>query len=220
QVQTNRTLFRTKGIVIASGADSKKLGVTGENELSGKGVSYCAECDGYFYKNGKQVIVVGGGDTAATDALYLHGLGAKVTVVHHRDALRAEKHLQESLAKTDVTIRWNSAVEAILGDRTVEGVRIRNVQTGEEAMLPAQGVFIAIGYSPNTDVARMLNLSVNEYGYIVVDSHQRTTLPLVYAAGDVTGGIKQIAVAVGQGTVAAISAFEDITSPYWTKKAQ
>lgn len=217
-VKTNRRTYLTKGIIIASGADPKLLDVPGEKELSGKGVSYCAECDGYFYKNGKRVIVVGGGNTAATEALYLHGLGADVTMVHRRDRLRAEDHLQESLRKAGVSVLWNTEVIEIAGKPSVKEVRVRNILSGEISSLPADGVFIAIGYVPNNDAARMMNLAMNEQGYIVVDTHQRTALPLVYAAGDVTGGIKQIAVAVGQGSIAAISAFEDIASPYWAKE--
>lgn len=217
-VKTNRRTYLTKGIIIASGADPKLLDVPGEKELSGKGVSYCAECDGYFYKNGKRVIVVGGGNTAATEALYLHGLGADVTMVHRRDRLRAEDHLQESLRKAGVSVLWNTEVIEIIGKPSVKEVRVRNVLSGEISSLPADGVFIAIGYVPNNDAARMMNLAMNEQGYIVVDTRQRTALPLVYAAGDVTGGVKQIAVAVGQGSIAAISAFEDIASPYWAKE--
>lgn len=219
-VKTNRRTYRTRGIIIASGADPKLLGIPGEKELSGKGVSYCAECNGYFYKDGKQVIVVGGGNTAATEALYLHGLGANVTMVHRRDRLRAEDHLQESLRKAGVRTVWNTELIEIAGNPSVHEIRVKNVLTGEISTLPADGVFIAIGYVPNIDVARMMNLLLNDQGYITVDTHQRTSVPLVYAAGDVTGGVKQIVVAVGQGSVAAISAFEDISSPYWAKTAK
>ncbi|HSW65115.1 MAG TPA: FAD-dependent oxidoreductase [Dissulfurispiraceae bacterium] len=218
-VQTTRTRYRVKGIVIASGADSRHLGVPGEKEFAGKGVSYCAECDGYFYKDGKQVVVVGGGNTAVTEALYLHGLGATVTLVHRRAALRAEQRLQESLLKTDVKIILNTEVQEILGERSVSSVRVRNTQTDEVSSLSAQGAFLAIGYVPNNEVAHMLKLPVSESGYIIADARQRTALPLVYAAGDVTGGVKQIVVAVGQGSVAAITAFEDIASPYWIEKS-
>ncbi len=219
-VKTNRSLFRTKGIIIASGADSKRLGIPGEQEFSGKGVSYCAECDGYFYKDGKRVVVVGGGNTAVTEALYLHGLGAKVTLVHRRGTLRAEQRLQDSLLKTDAEILLNAEAREILGEISVSGIRVQNTQSGEVTEIPAEGVFLAIGYVPNSEVALLLNLPVSEAGYIVADAHQRTALPLVYAAGDVTGGVKQIVVAVGQGSVAAISAFEDIASPYWIDKAE
>ncbi|KAF0182354.1 MAG: putative pyridine nucleotide-disulfide oxidoreductase family protein [Nitrospirae bacterium] len=218
-VQTSRMLYRAKGIIIASGADSRHLGVPGEEEFVGKGVSYCAECDGYFYKDGKQVVVVGGGNTAVTEALYLHGLGAKVTLVHRRAGLRAEQRLQESLLKTDVAILWNTEVLEILGERSVTGVRVRSTQTDEISSLSADGVFLAIGYVPNNEMAHLLKLPMSESGYIVADARQRTALPLVYAAGDVTGGVKQIVVAVGQGSVAAIAAFEDIASPYWIEKS-
>lgn len=218
-VQTTRMRYRVKGIIITSGADSRHLGVPGEKEFAGKGVSYCAECDGYFYKDGKQVVVVGGGNTAVTEALYLHGLGAQVTLVHRRAALRAEQRLQDSLLKTDVAIFLNTEVQEILGEHSVSGVRVKNIQKNAVSLLPAQGVFLAIGYVPNNEMAHLLKLPMSESGYIIADARQRTALPLVYAAGDVTGGVKQIVVAVGQGSVAAISAFEDIASPYWIEKS-
>lgn len=214
-IQTNRRRYLCKGVVIASGAAPRHLNIPGEKEFAGKGVSYCAECDGYFYRNGKQVIVVGGGNTALTEALYLHGLGAQVIIVHRRERLRAEERLQQSIRDANIQIFWNTEVTEIIGAQAVSGVRLRNAKSAEISDQKTDGVFVAIGYEPNSEVARMMHLPMNEYGYIKTDAHQRTELPLVYAAGDVTGGVKQIVVAVGQGSVAAISAFEDIASPYW-----
>lgn len=181
-------------------------------------MSYCAECDGYLFKDGKKVIVVGGGNTALTFALYLHSLGADVTVVHRRDQFRAEMRLQEGLKSAGIPVLWNSEVIEIMGDRVVKAVKIKNNIDGSVKEIPVDGVFIAIGYEPNNRVANLLGLKLDEQGYIVVDGQMRTSMPYVYAAGDITGGVKQIVVAVSQGSMAALSAFEDLKSPYWTKK--
>lgn len=217
-VRTGWAEYLAKGIIIATGARSRKLNVPGEDKLSGKGVSYCAACDGYFFKDGKKVFVVGGGNTAVTDALYLHGLGAKVTLIHRRDQLRAEKSLQDSLFKAGIPVLWNTKVIEIMGGKFVIGIKTEDTKTGVIKEMPADGIFIAIGYEPNNDIAKMLGLELDEEGYIKVDERQRTSLPMVYAAGDITGGVKQIVVAVGQGSIAALTAFEDIANPYWKEE--
>ena len=204
-----------RGLIIATGVSSRELNVPGEKRFWGRGVSYCAECDGYFFKDGKTVLIVGGGNTAATDALYLHTLGAKVTLVHRRDQLRAEKRLQDSIAKAGIPVLWNSDVVEILGDRVVKSVKIEDKQSGKITEMPVDGIFVAIGYKPNNEIARSLGLEVEAYGYVKVDENQRTSMPMVYAAGDITGGVKQIVVAVGQASVAALTAFEDLSNPYW-----
>lgn len=215
RVSTNWAVYDVRGIIVATGARNRRLDVPGESRLAGRGVSYCAECDGYFFKDGRPVIVVGGGNTAATDALYLHNLGAKVTVVHRRGELRAEQRLRESIEKTGINVLTSTEVREIIGDRTVKALRVENTAEGRVYEIPAEGVFVAIGYIPNNELAAMLGLELDGEGYIKVDSGLRTSVPMVYAAGDVTGGVKQIVVAVSQGSVAAISAFEDIASPYW-----
>lgn len=217
ELKTNRRIYNARGIVIATGAEHKKLDVSGEKSLYGKGVSYCATCDGYFFKDGKKVIVVGGGNTAVTDALYLHSIGADVSLVHRRDKLRAEAFLQKSLSDNKIPVYWNTVVKEIIGRDYVDSVRLQNLKDNSIKVLEVDGVFIAIGYVPNNEVAKMLDLKLDSEGYIKVDSRQRTSLHMVYAAGDVTGGIKQIATAVGQGAVAAITAFEDLSNPYWKK---
>jgi thioredoxin reductase (NADPH) len=216
-ITTNKARYVTKGIIIATGARWRTLNIPGEQRFSGRGVSYCAECDGYFYKDGKHVVVVGGGNTALTYALYLHNLGAQVTVIHRRDQFRAEKSLRESLVNEKIQVLWNSEVEEIIGEKTVRAVKVRNSRDGTAREVQADGVFVAIGYVPNSEIAKMLGARVDEWGYITVDARQKTSVPFVYAAGDVTGGVKQIVVAVGQGSVAALTAFEDLTSPYWKK---
>lgn len=214
-IKTGWAEYIAKGIIVATGARSRKLNIPGEERLSGKGVSYCAACDGYFFKDGKRVFVVGGGNTAVTEALYLHGLGAKVTLIHRRNELRAEKSLQDSLFKAGIPVLWNTKVIEIMGGKFVIGIKVEDTKTGSIKEMPADGVFIAIGYEPNNDMAKMIGLELDEEGYIKVDDKQRTSVPMVYAAGDITGGVKQIVVAVGQGSIAALTAFEDIANPYW-----
>jgi thioredoxin reductase (NADPH) len=220
EVHTGRGVYTAKAVILATGATYRTLEVPGEKRLSGRGVSYCATCDGYLFKDGKNVLVVGGGDSALTDALYLDSIGAHVTLVHRRDALRAEARLQQSLFQRNIPVLWNSRVVEIKGERVVEKVRVEDVKTGKATDVKVDGVFIAIGYQPNNEIAKKMGLELNKLGYIKVDSRQRTSMPLVYAAGDVTGGEKQIAVAAGQGSGAAIAAFEDISSPYWKKQKE
>jgi thioredoxin reductase (NADPH) len=218
ELKTNRRTYNARGVIIATGAEHKKLDVSGEKSLYGKGVSYCATCDGYFFKDGKKVIVVGGGNTAVTDALYLHSIGADVSLVHRGDKLRAEAFLQKSLSDNKIPVYWNTVVKEITGKDHVGGVRLQNLKDNSIKVLEVEGVFVAIGYVPNNEIAKMLDLKLDSEGYIKVDSRQRTSMHMVYAAGDVTGGIKQIATAVGHGAVAAITAFEDLSNPYWKKK--
>lgn len=214
-IKTNRAVYMAKGILLTTGVGNRALGAAGEKRLYGRGVSYCATCDGYFFKDGKQVVVVGGGNTAVTDALYLHNIGAKVTLVHWRDALRCEAKLLESLKLTGIPILWNTEVKEIIGEKTVKSVRLENNKTKAVTEMPAEGVFVAIGYVPNNDIAKALGLELSIEGYIKADlTTMRTSIPNVYAAGDITGGLKQIVVAVGQGSIAAMSAFEDIGSPH------
>lgn len=220
-VKTNRALYRTKGILLATGVGNRALGSVGEKRLYGRGVSYCATCDGYFFKEGKKVLVVGGGNTALTDALYLQNLGAQVTIVHWRDAFRAETKLQESLKQSGIPVLWNSEVREIIGDRKVTSVRIENNRTHAVTEMKVDGVFVAIGYVPKNEIAKDLGLALNGEGYIKADlTTMRTSMPRIYAAGDITGGSKQIVVAVGQGSMAAMSAFEDIGSPHMAEKQE
>ncbi len=218
EVITGRGAYNAKTIIIATGADNKRLNATGEKRLAGRGVSYCATCDGYLFKDGKNVVVVGGGNSALTDALYLDSLGAHVTIVHRRDNLRAEERLQQSIFQRNIPVLWNSRVKEVLGSKLVEKVKIEDVQTGKLRELKIDGVFIDIGYEPNNEVALKLGLELDAEGYIKVDDKMRTSMPMVYAAGDVTGGIKQIVVAVSQGSIAALTVFEDVASPYWKKQ--
>jgi len=192
--------------------------VPGAQRFYGRGISYCATCDGYYFKDGKQVIVVGGGNTAVTDALYLHNLGAKVTLIHWRDALRAEQRLQESFKQSGIPALWDSEVREITGDKIVKAVKIEDKKSGKVSVMPVDGVFVAIGYVPSNDLAKQLGLELDDQGYIKTDlMTMRTSMPGVYAAGDITGAPKQIAVAVSHGSMAAMTAFEDIASPAFMK---
>jgi thioredoxin reductase (NADPH) len=207
---TSKGIYNSRGLILATGARHRRLDVPGEKSLYGRGVSYCATCDGYFYKDGKNVLVVGGGNSALTEALYLDSLGAHVTLLHHRNRFRGENRLQLSLSQRDIKILYSSRVMEILGNGLVEKVRVEDIRTGRSSLIKADAVFIAIGYEPNNEIAHSLGIETDNGGYITTDDTQRTTTPNVYAAGDVTGGVKQISVAVGQGSIAAISAFEDL----------
>ncbi|MDA8387750.1 MAG: FAD-dependent oxidoreductase [Nitrospiraceae bacterium] len=210
-ITTTSGIYRAKAVIIASGAGYKKLGAPGEDRLSGRGISYCATCDGYLFKDGKTVIVVGGGNTAITDALYLDSLGAHVTLVHVRDTLKAEDRLKQSFFQRDLPTLWESRVVEFLGDKRLEKVRVESLKDKSEREMKVDGAFIAIGYEPSSGLARTMGLKLDSEGYVKVDGLMKTSMPLVYAAGDITGGEKQITVAVAQGTLAAISAFTDIT---------
>lgn len=219
EVLTPRGIYLARTLILATGATWKKLGVPGEDRYAGSGVSNCASCDGFLFKGGK-VVVVGGGNTALTDALHLTNLGVGVTIVHRRDAFRAEKHLAEAVAAAGIPVIWNAAVAEITGggDGKVDGVRLKNLADGSEFRLDCQGVFVAVGLSPNTALAEDIGLTLTPEGFIKVDAAMRANIPRVYAAGDLIGGIMQIVTAVGQGATAALSAFEDVTRPYWKKR--
>ncbi|UCD34115.1 MAG: FAD-dependent oxidoreductase [Nitrospiraceae bacterium] len=217
EVRTSRGIYHARGIIIATGAEHRRLNIPGEARLAGRGVSYCATCDGFLFREGKKVVVIGGGNSALTDALYLDSLGAQVTILHRKDAFRAQARLQDALKQRNIPVLWNSSAMEILGDKKVESLKIENLTSGTKEEREANGVFIAIGYDPVNAIAGKLGLRLSKEGYVIADDRQRTSMPFVYAAGDVTGGIKQITVAVGQGSVASLSAFEDLSSPYWKK---
>ncbi len=214
-VQTSRRKFKTRSVLLATGASHRHLGVPGEQRLSGRGVSYCATCDGPLFR-GRRVIMVGGGNSAVTEALYLANMGVEVTLVHRRDALRAQEHLVNNLNSAGIPVRWNTEVEEILGQDRVEAVRLKNNRSGESETLAVQGVFVAIGYLPTVDLARKIGVALNDEGYVARDARHRTNIAGIYSAGDVEGGYKQIVTAAGQGAEAAMAIFEDLINPYWT----
>lgn len=216
-LRTARGEYHGKSVIIATGSEHRHLGVPGEEELYGRGVSYCSTCDGFFFK-GKKVLVVGGGNTAVGDAIYLKGIGCDVTLIHRRDQLRAEKALQEKMFSMNIPVIWDSVVEEIVGDGKVSGAKIRNKKTGEVRVEDASAIFISIGEKPNTELAVKLGAELTEDSYLKVDRGMRTSVRYVYAAGDVTGGVKQIVTAAAEGATAALSAYEDLTNPYWAKE--
>jgi thioredoxin reductase (NADPH) len=216
-VLTTRRRFLTKAVLLATGATHKHLGVPGESRLAGRGVTYCSTCDGPLFK-GKRVIMVGGGNSAVTEALYLHNIGVEVVLVHRRDTLRAKEHLTRYLFAANIPILWNTEVVEIRGEQRVREVLLANNQTNEKWTKAVDGVFVAVGYEPAVGLATKLGVALTEDGFIEKDAHHRTNVPGIYSAGDVEGGYKQIVTAVGQGAEAALSIYEDLMNPYWLKK--
>jgi thioredoxin reductase (NADPH) len=216
EVQTTRRKFMTKTILLATGASHRMLGVPGEKRLSGRGVSYCATCDGPLFRD-KKVLMVGGGNSAVTEALHLHHMGVAVTLVHRRDTLRAQEYLVKNLKDSGVPVLWNTEIKDILGEERVTSVELFNNQTNETSTMPVDGVFLSIGYTPAVELASKIGLELTEEGYIARDAKHRTNIPGIYAAGDVEGGYKQIVTATGMGAEAAMTIFEDIINPYWQK---
>ena len=208
-VKTSKDTYRSKAIILATGSSHRHLEAKGEEEFKGKGVSYCATCDGFFFA-GRDIIMVGGGNSALQEALYLKNLGANVTVVHRRDEFRAQKHLQNQIKEAEIPTILNATVEEIKGEMLVESVILKDTKTNELKELPINGVFISVGYIPHTELAKQLEINLDESGHIIIDKKQKTNVDYVYAIGDVCVGLKQWVVACGEGAVAATSAFEDL----------
>ncbi len=207
-LETSEGTFCGKTVVLASGAAPRELGIAKEAELVGRGVAYCAACDGAFYR-GKTVVVVGGGNSAAADALLLSRIAKNVILVHRRDTLRATRiYHQPLLSRENVEFRWNSTVTELLHNDHLTGVRLRDIMTGAESTIECDGVFISVGRKPATDLVRD-QLEVDRGGYIVADETTKTAIPGVYAVGDVrTKPLRQIVTAVADGAVAVHMAEE------------
>ena len=205
KVETTEGTFSAKALILAMGAKHRQLGVSGEKELSGMGVSYCATCDGAFFK-GRTVIVVGGGDVAVEDAIFLARICEKVYLVHRRDELRAAKSLQEKLFSCDnVEILWDFAVTQISGEDHVEAVKLQNTKTQERKNLPVDGVFVAVGIAPNSEVLRNV-VELNEQGYVIAAEDGVTNVDGIFAAGDIrTKMLRQIVTATSDGANAVTS---------------
>ena len=207
-VVTDMDTYETKSVIIATGAQYKKLGVAGEEEFGGRGVSYCAVCDGAFFRN-KHVIVVGGGDSAVEEGTYLAGLAEKVTVLHRRDKLRAQQILQDrAFANEKINFKWFTEVQEILGDdKKVTGVRVVDNQTQEVSEIAADGVFIYVGINPISEPFLDLGIT-NEQGWIETNESMATKVPGIYALGDVREKeLRQVTTAVGDGAIAGQSAY-------------
>ena len=211
-VETSEGVFTGKTVVLATGAGPKELGLPEEKGLIGRGVAYCAACDGMFYR-GKTVVVVGGGNSAAADALLLSRVAKKVILVHRRDTLRATKIYHEPLMKAEnVEFRWNSVVTEILHDQKVTAVRLRDTVSGQEAIVQTDGVFISIGRKPATELVGG-QLELDENGYVIAGEETETSIPGVYAVGDVrTKKLRQVVTAVADGAAAVHMAEEFLAS--------
>jgi thioredoxin reductase (NADPH) len=216
-VKTARAVYTASAVIIASGSHYLPLGVPGETEFRGRGVSYCTLCDGAFFK-GRNVLVVGGGNSAVVSARYLSNIASKVKLAHRKHQLRAEEALVKDLVAQGVEIMWNTEIKEVKGDAKVKGVVLVNNKTGETKEINVDGVFVQVGEAPNSQIAKEAEIKVDKAGYIIVDNRQRTNVSGVYAAGDVTNGpVKQIGTAVGQAIVAANEAFCHIKRPYYYK---
>lgn len=207
-IQTKDATYSAPALCIATGAVHKNLGVPGEEELKGRGVSYCATCDGPFFRN-KKIVVIGGGDSACSEAIYLASLSKDVTIVHRRNEFRAQKALVDKMLKAGVKPIYDSVVKQINGQNKVESITLENVKTGEQSQLECAAVFIFAGMAPQTDLVDMIKKDIS--GYIMTDENMQTSIPGLYAAGDVRSKpFRQIVTAVSDGAIAANAAKEFI----------
>jgi thioredoxin reductase (NADPH) len=205
-VKTDESTYLCETLIICTGTEYRKLGVPGEKEFAGKGVSYCATCDGAFFKD-SQIIVVGGGDSALTEALYLTKFVKELTIIHRRDALRGTKIYQERVfANPKIKLLWNSVIQEIKGDSIVRSALIKNVKTGEVTEISIEGVFLFVGLSPRTQFLKGL-VNLDEAGYIITDENGETSVKGIFAAGDCRKKLlRQVATAVGDGAMVAFAA--------------
>lgn len=205
QIEAEDGIYNAVSLIIATGASHKKLGVAGESEFLGKGVSYCATCDGPFYRN-RPIVVVGGGDAAVEEALFLTRFSPKVTIIHRRDSLRAARILQERLfANKNIEVVWDSVITDILGSDMVEGVRVRNVKTREDIELSCSGIFVFIGLIPNTSLFREI-VELDSNGYIITDENMLTSQKGIFACGDCRQKtLRQVVTACGDGAMAGVA---------------
>ena len=214
EIETSKQKYNTKSILLCTGTEHRKLNASGEKELTGRGVSYCATCDGFFFKN-KAVAVIGGGNSALIESIYLKQIGCKeVYVIHRRDQLRAEKSYEEEAIEKGVKIVYNTSVESINGTDKVEFLKLHDVKSNKKSKLMVEGVFVSIGEIPQNDLAKKLGCKISEHGFIIVDKQMRTTVKGVYAAGDITGGLRQVITAAAEGAIAALTSTEAIGKKY------
>ncbi len=213
-IKTTDKEHKVKAILFTTGTEHRKLNADGEKELSGKGVSYCATCDGFFFKD-KKVAVIGGGNSALIEAIYLKQIGcSEVYVIHRRDQFRAEESYVKEAQDKGVKFVMDSTVEKINGENKVESLAIKNKKTNEINKIVVDGVFISIGEIPQNELAKKLDVSVDEKGYIKIDKMGRTNIKGIYAAGDITGGLRQVITAAAEGAVAALTSTEALGKQY------
>ena len=213
-IYTTKDTYTSKAVIICTGTEYRKLNVDGELQLQGKGVSYCATCDGFFFK-GKKVAVIGGGNSALIESIYLKQIGCnEVILIHRRDQLRAEKAYEDEAKKNGVKFLLNKKVKKIIGSDKVESILIEDSNSSKESNIKIDGVFISIGEIPQNHIAKEMNIKLNEEGYIIIDKNQRTNIEGVYAAGDITGGLRQIVTACAEGAIAALSTTEVLDKKY------
>jgi thioredoxin reductase (NADPH) len=205
-VKTYGQEYEAESVIVTAGASARRLGVPGEEEYIGRGVSYCGTCDGFFFR-GKKIVVIGGGDSAIEEALFLTKFASSVTIIHRRDELRAGPTLQKrAFANEKISFIWDTAVDEIVGDNTVTGVKLTNLKTGEQSEFATDGVFIFIGHYPNSKFLEG-KLAMDEHGYVITDELMRTSVDGIFAAGEIQDSVyRQIATSVGQGTAAALRA--------------
>ncbi|MDI9624719.1 MAG: thioredoxin-disulfide reductase [Methanothermobacter sp.] len=208
-VKTKKDTYQTRTIILATGTKHRRLKIPGEKEFLGRGVSYCATCDGPLYKN-KKVLVIGGGNSAVQEAIFLHKIGCQPTIIHRRDQLRAQKYLQDQIKKLKIPIKWNTTLKEIKGNKKVQKAILEDRKTGQTQKIKTDGIFIAIGEEPTNQLAQDLGIKLDKAGYIITDKQQRTNIEGVYAAGDITGGLNQWITACAEGAIAATSAHQDI----------
>lgn len=209
EIKTERDSYTAKAIIFATGTTYRPLGIPGEKEFYGKGVSYCVTCDGYLFKD-KRVVVIGGGNSGAIAAISLRDIVKDVKIVEYMPRWMCENAYREKIESLGIPYLMNHEPFQIFGEGTVKGIKIRNRDTGKEQTIKTEGVFIYVGLKPENDLAKMIDVKLDSKGYIITDKNQRTSVPMIYAAGDITGSQAQIAVAVGQGAIAALSAYEDL----------
>jgi len=208
-IKTSKQHYLTQAIILCTGTTYRKLGAKGEDDFVGKGISYCSICDALLFKD-RKVVVIGGGDSAVEHALHLNDVCSDVTLIHRRDQLRAKKDGRDRIKEAGIPIIWNSVVTEINGDVVVRSIKIYDKIKDEETELKVDGVFIAVGEEPNNQLAKEIGVKMDRNGYIITDKEQKTNIDHVYAAGDITGGVKQMVVAAGEGAIAAISAYNNI----------
>jgi len=214
QLETEKATYTVAAVILCTGTEHKKLEIPGEKEFLGRGVSYCATCDGFFFK-GKNVAVIGGGNTAVMEAVFLENIGCKrVFLIHRRDQLRAEKIYEDEARTKKVQILLNTSVEEISGTDVVKSLHLKEMVNGTTSSIPVDGVFVSVGDTPQNMLAKQLKVECDELGYIVVDRKQRTNVKGVFAAGDITGGVRQVITACAEGAIAALSSTEALGRNY------